>query len=185
MKKSVIIAIVILALYLPWCISANEQNWTPDLAPQVMESNFVINDQDYASFTIICSTGDTLSGEFKITNNGDLFIGDQTKYDNWLLDGIDFLIIDATNYDLWSNGLLVTPLYERKGVIELDWSVEIPSDGSWYIIYYNDSIFMKQIECEVHHTSPSGTITTMIKTALIIIPSLIILILYFRFRKKK
>ncbi len=118
-----------------------------------------------------------------LTSNGDLFIGDQTKYDNWLLDGIDFLILDAANYELWLDDLSSTSLYEREGVFELEWSIEIPSDGTWYIIYYNDSIFMKQVEGNIQHISQSGFTDSLLIGILIGLPSLLTLI--FIIRKKK
>ncbi|TFG27246.1 hypothetical protein EU528_13180 [Candidatus Thorarchaeota archaeon] len=130
-----------------------------------------------------CLAGDTISGEFILTNNGDLFIGDQTKYDNWLLEGIDFLILDADNYALWLDNRVVTSLFERNGVSELSWSIEIPREGLWYIVYFNDSIFMKQVEFNIQHISPSGFANTIAVVSLSGLTALLIII--FTFRKKK
>ncbi len=104
-------------------------------------------------FPLQCAAGDTLSGEFILTNNGDIFVGDQTKYDNWLLTGIDFLILDAANYDHWISDLSAAPLFEMQTVYELAWNVETPSDGMWYVIYFNDSIFIKQVDGIIYHTT--------------------------------
>ena len=132
---------------------------------------------------ISCLAGDSLSGEFTLTSNGDLFIGDQTKYDNWLLDGIDFLILDATNYALWKDDLAVTSLYEREGVFELQWAIEVPSEGIWYIIYYNDSIFMKTVEGNIQRISPYEFTYTFVIATLLSLTSLLALL--FIYKKKK
>ena len=145
--------------------------------------DYLLDAISWKSISISCLAGDILSGEFMLTSNGDLFIGDQTKYDNWLLDGIDFLILDAANYELWLDDLSSTFLYEREGVFELEWSIEIPSDGTWYIIYYNDSIFMKQVEGNIQHISQSGFTDSLLIGILIGLPSLLTLI--FIIRKKK
>jgi hypothetical protein len=144
--------------------------------------SFLIEAVSWKSFPINCLAGDTLSGEFTLTSNGNLFLGDQTKYDNWLLDGIDFLIVDAENYELWLDDISTTSLFEKKGVVELLWSIKIPSDGTWYIIYNNDSIFMKQVEGSIQHISRSGSSFTFV-VGLLGIASLLTAI--FMFRKKK
>ena len=146
-------------------------------------TDFVLEAVSWKSTSISCLAGDIISGEFILTNNGDLFIGDQTKYDNWLLDGIDFLILDAVNYELWMDDLPTTSLYERKGLTELSWSIEIPIGGMWYVVYYNDSIFMKQVEISIQHISPSGFAYTIAVVTLLGLAVLLIII--FTFRKKK
>jgi hypothetical protein len=110
----------------------------------------------WKAFDVDCSAGDTLSGSFKLTRDGDLFIGDQTKYDNWLLGGIDFLIMNETDFDSWIRGNSTDAKYERRSITELFWSFEVPSTGKWYIIYVNNSIYMKQIEGDISHASPSS-----------------------------
>jgi hypothetical protein len=109
----------------------------------------------WKAFDISCVVGDVLSGFFKIIVDGDLFPGDQTKYDNWLLGGIDFLILDEENFNSWNQGHEVIPSYERKNVVELSWSFSVPSDGEWYVIYINNSIYMKQVEMSIDHSNTS------------------------------
>jgi len=145
--------------------------------------DFLLEAVSWESIPISCLAGDTLSGEFSLTNNGNLFIGDQTKYDNWLLNGIDFLIIDAENYELWKDDISATSLFERNGVVELSWSIEIPDDGIWYIIYDNDSIFMKQVEGDIQHISQRGFSFTIAIAALLSLA--VLLALLFTIKKKK
>lgn len=106
----------------------------------------------WLAFNFDCSKDDTLSGFFKITMDGDLFPGDQTKYDNWLLGGITFLILDEQNFDLWSQGNSVVAHYERENIVELSWSFHVPSNGRWYVLYINNSVYIKQIELNINHT---------------------------------
>jgi hypothetical protein len=126
----------------------------------------------WKAYDFDCSTGDTLSGSFILTRDGDLFPGDQTKYDNWLLGGIDFLIMNETTFDTWKQGIPIFAQYERNSITELSWSFEILSTGKWYVIYVNHSIYIKQIEMSISHTSPSNpTISVIvISLAIILIP---------------
>ena len=164
-------------------VSASDTNHQSDFT--IKSSHEITLDAlDWKATPISCLAGDSISGEFTLTNDGDLFIGDQTKYDNWLLGGIDFLIVDAANYDLWLNDLPVTSLYERESVVELKWGVEIPSDGIWYIIYYNDSIFMKRVEGSIQHISPVGFVNSVFMIVLIGIPSILTLIFVLKKKNK-
>jgi hypothetical protein len=124
--------------------------------------DIVIEAISWISFPIMCSAGDTLSGEFRLVSNGDLFPGDQTKYDNWLLGGIDFIILDEENYDLWVDGSIATSIFEGLSLVELEWSIEIPRNGVWYVIYSNDSIYMKQIEGRIIRSGPIDILILLI-----------------------
>ena len=142
----------------------------------------ILNALSWEAFPFHCAVGDTLSGEFILTKNGDLFIGDQTKYDNWLLTGIDFLILNASNYNLWVIGLSTSSLFEMQTVFELAWSVETPSDGLWYVIYFNDSIFIKQVDGTIYHRTQNSFSSLLIVLGLISLAFL--LALTFKFRRK-
>ena len=124
--------------------------------------DIVVEAVSWKSFPILCSAGDTLSGEFRVISNGDLFPGDQTKYDNWLLEGIDFLVLDDENYILWLEESVITPSFERYSLIELTWSIEIPHIGVWYVVYSNDSIYTNQIEGSINRTGPNDILIQLI-----------------------
>ena len=124
--------------------------------------DIVIEAVSWRSFPISCAAGDTLSGEFRIVSNGDLFPGDETKYDNWLLGGIDFLILDEDNYDLWVDDSVVSPIFEGDSLVKLTWNIEIPSNGVWYVVYSNDSIFMKEIEGSIIRSGPNDILIQLI-----------------------
>ena len=154
LKKKLSLLILVLSL-----VVASAEAWDQTLIDyeQPMATHDILLDAvSWKSFPIMCIAGDTLSGEFELTSNGDLFIGDQTKYDNWLLTGITFLILDESNFDLWINDQPAEPLFEREGVNILTWTVKIPSDGIWYVVYFNDSIFMKQVEGSIQNISQNG-----------------------------
>jgi len=172
---------MILILNMTACVSAYDQNWTPELAPQIADNKFLINAHDYASFAIICSDGDILSGEFKITHNGELFPGDQTEYDNWLLEGIDFFVFDKGNYTSWVDGISATPLLKRQSTEELTWSVEIPYNDDWFVVYSNDSIFMIEIDGTINYSGQHNQLIILI--ALLGIAAILSIILI-RWKKK-
>ncbi len=113
--------------------------------------DLVLNPISSIVYGIVCADGDTLNGEFRIVSDGDRFPGDQTKYDNWLLGGIDFLILDELNYGLWNQLEPITSHYERSDVAQLKWQFSVPSSGTWYLIYINNTIYMKQIESSITH----------------------------------
>lgn len=153
---------MILTLNLATIVNAYDQNWTPDLAPQVMNYKLVINAYDRASYAIRCSKGDSLSGEFKITQNGELFPGDQTEYDNWLLEGIDFYVFDKENFSSWTEGILAIPLLEHLDCDELTWTVEIPYNDDWFVVYSNNSIFMIEIEGTINYSGQQDQLILLI-----------------------
>ncbi|MHA2024845.1 MAG: hypothetical protein ACW98U_02995 [Candidatus Thorarchaeota archaeon] len=146
MRKSLIIICMVITLSVAASVSAYEQDRTSNYEPLLFANEIVINPHDWDSFPIACSAGDTLSGEFLITHNGELFPGDQTEYDNWLLGGIDFYVFDEENYSSWVEGSFATPLLERLGLQELTWSIEIPYNDVWYVVYSNDSLYIIEIE---------------------------------------
>jgi hypothetical protein len=136
----------------------------------------------WKAYDVDCSAGDILSGFFKLTQDGDLFLGDQTKYDNWLLGGIDFLIMNKETFETWSRGLPVDAQYERTSIGELSWSFDIPSTGKWYIVYFNNSVYIKQIEGNIIHTGATNDILNLILFSIAIV--LVLSVLYV-FKKKK
>lgn len=182
MKRKICILPLLLVFLLVTNIAAGNNVETTGEGP-LATHDLLLDSVSWESIPISCLPGDTLSGEFILTSNGDLFIGDQTKYDNWLLDGIDFLILDAANYELWIDDLPVNSFFERNGIVELEWSIEIPSEGIWYIIYNNDSIFMKQVEGNINHISQRGLTYTFVVATLLGLATLLALL--FIFRKKK
>lgn len=178
-NRSVLITLILLMFITP-VVDAREQN--PNRKPQMSATHdIVIEAVSWKSFPISCSMGDTLSGEFRIVSNGDLFPGDETKYDNWLLGGIDFLILDEDNYDLWVDDSAVTPIFQGHSLVKLTWSIEIPYNGVWYVVYSNDSIFMKQIEGSIIRSGPNDSLIQLI--GLIGVASFLALI--FIYSKKK
>jgi hypothetical protein len=142
---------MILTLSVATCVSAYGQDKTP-IYPSLVNQDIVINPHDWESVPIQCYAGDTLSGEFMITHNGELFPGDQTEYDNWLSGGVDFFVLDEENYSLWVEGLSSIPLLEHPDLQELTWSIEIPYNGVWYVVYSNDTIYIIEIEEIIVHS---------------------------------
>ena len=107
---------------------------------------FWIESLSWKSFALNCRAGDLLRGDFAVVQDGDLFIGDQTKYDNWLHRGIDFFICNESSYASWVDGQPVNTLISENNIHRLTWNTYIPQNGPWFIVYYNPSIYMKEIE---------------------------------------
>ncbi len=173
--------IILVPILLTASVSAHDTN-CQELVKSSSSHKIILDALSWEAFPFHCAEGDTLSGEFILTNNGDIFVGDQTKYDNWLLTGIDFLILNASNYDLWINDLSISPLFEMRTVYELAWSVETPSDGMWYVIYFNDSIFIKQVDGIIYHTTHNDFSFAL--TLLGLISLAFLLTLTFKFSRK-
>ena len=173
--------VILVPILLIGSVSGRDNNFQGEFKSN-SSHEIILDALSWKAFPLQCAAGATLSGEFILTNNGDIFVGDQTKYDNWLLTGIDFLILDESNYDLWINGLSISPLFEMKTVYELTWSVETPSDGLWYVIYFNDSIFIKQVDGIIYHTTQNDFSFALIVFGLVSLAFL--LALTFKFRRK-
>ncbi|MFX1606702.1 MAG: hypothetical protein ACFFDD_12480, partial [Promethearchaeota archaeon] len=95
-KRSILIILVTFMFIIPMA-DARVQDSVLILSTIAIHDT-VINAYSWESVPVQCYAGDTLSGEFMITHNGELFPGDQTEYDNWLRGGIDFFIFDEENY---------------------------------------------------------------------------------------
>ena len=166
-RRSVLI-IVILLMFITPAADAREQN--PNLKPHALVTHDIIMDaSSWTSFPVLCQSGDTLSGEFVVKKDGELYPGDQTEYDLSLLTGIDFLILDEANYDRWIQDDSTTPIFEMKTLVQLTWSIEIPHEGMWYILYVNDSVYMKEIEGSILH-SGSGDVWLPVLGIIIVVP---------------
>lgn len=161
MKKRFSLLVLVFILLLATGVEARDHDLIS--GEQLLATHdIVIEAVSWRSFPISCAAGDTLSGEFRIVSNGDLFPGDETKYDNWLLGGIDFLILDEDNYDLWVDDSAVSPIFEGDSLVKLTWNIEIPSNGVWYVVYSNDSIFMKEIEGSIIRSGPKDILIQLI-----------------------
>jgi hypothetical protein len=142
--------VLIVSLFIVSGVDAGNQ----DLNHQVRAlstHDITMDASSWTSFPVFCQSGDILSGEFVVKKDGELYPGDQTEYDLSLLTGIDFIILDDANYDLWIQDESASPIFEMKTLVQLTWSIEIPHEGLWYIVYVNDSVYMKQVEGSIVH----------------------------------
>ena len=115
-------------------------------------------------YPVDCNAHDVLYGNVQVKQDGDLFPGDQTKYDIWLIEGVSFFICDQHNYDLWLNGKEITTALHTDHISSLSWTLEVPETGRWYVVCYSDSIFRKHLEVSTNHVgvfTPSGLIVTV------------------------
>lgn len=152
MRTHFYLLIIIITLLSTYASTATINEITT-LGQLSINNDLVLNPVSSITYGIDCAQGDTLLGEFRIFSDGDRFPGDQTKYDNWLLGGIDFLILDESNYNLWIESESISPQYEKNNIVEYRWQFSVPSSGTWYLIYINNTIYMKQIESAIIHRS--------------------------------
>jgi hypothetical protein len=149
-NKRIVFTVLIVSLFIVTGVDAGEQDLNRQLLA-LSTHDITMDANSYQSFSAYCQSGITLSGEFVVKHDGELYPGDQTEYDLSLLTGIDFIILDEENYDLWIQDGLATPIFEMKTLVQLTWSVEVPHEGIWYIVYVNDTIYMKRIEGSIIH----------------------------------
>ena len=157
MRKSTCLFIFILAMILFPVLTIAKQDASAGNPIALGSHELLMDPITWEAFSLQCDEGETLSGSFVVTQDGTLFIGDETRYEYWLLEGIDFFICNAASYEAWVDGNEADYLFIRENVSELDWSVDIPSSGEWYIVYWNDTIFMKSLEGNFYRDSDLST----------------------------
>jgi len=121
-------------------------------------------------YPVDCNAHDVLYGNVQVKQDGDLFPGDQTKYDIWLIEGVSFFVCDQNNYDLWLDGKEATTVLHRDHISSLSWTLEVPETGRWYVVCYSDSIFRKHLEVSINHVgvfTPAGLVVTVSAAALL------------------
>ncbi|MHA2385685.1 MAG: hypothetical protein ACXAEE_05700 [Candidatus Thorarchaeota archaeon] len=154
MKMSVAFTFLVVIIALPITAVAIGEH-ASNHEPQATHS-FWLRPLTSQVYSFECEKGDTLEGSFTVKTDGDHFIGDQKKYDLWpgWGDGVDLYIIDEQNYESWSQGLNAISILNKTDLTALSWSVGIPSSGSWYVVYDNDSsVYGKQVEGAIRHLS--------------------------------
>ena len=114
-----------------------------------------------------CNAGDVLHGTFEVIQDGDLFPGDQTKYDIWLIEGVDFFIFDESNYSLWLEGSDTTAVYANDRVSGLSWSIRVPESGRWYVVYSNGSMFRKHVTATTARSGSAGMAVLVVPPVLV------------------
>ena len=164
MKKSVCLFAVIITL-LVTCASATDIN--SDNMIEIQASHHILLEGlSWKSYGMDCQEGDILSGSFEVLCDGSLYMGDEQKYDDWSLEGIEFYILDAENYSLFIQREPFEPAYARNNVLSLSWTFDIPSDGVWYVVYDNRTIYLMNIDGSMNRIDDSNFMIVMILSAL-------------------
>ncbi len=142
MKKTCLLPLLVIILVIG--VDAVDDDISSQI--ELQEShNILVEGVSWRAYDIDCQKGDMLSGSFEVACDGSLFIGDEKKYDDWSLEGIQFYILDSVNYSLFVEGLAFVAAYARNNVLSLRWTFEVPTKGVWYIVYYNDSIYIMTV----------------------------------------
>ena len=126
----------------------------------------------WQAYSVDCDEGSILSGSFEVFCDGDLYPGDQQKYDDWVSESIQFYILNETEYFKFEEKLYFKPSFARHDVAELSWIFETPTTGTWYIVYYNTAIYLMTIRGSVTHSDETEStllVTILLSTSCITI----------------
>jgi hypothetical protein len=176
--------VLILAVLLTSPLGAVMNQFPTGPTQGLFAQSFWIDSLGWKAFCLECQAGDSLAGEFKLIQDGNLFIGDQTKYDNWLQSGIDFFICCESHYASWTEGEPMESITTKLNVNRLIWDVSIPTTGKWFIVYYNPSIYMKQIEGSYYNASAQALASIAATTLAVILLVLAGLALRYGLKKR-
>lgn len=144
-KKLFVLMMLLVLLVMPLAANAKRVHQSQEIGPSDTHE-ILVDAVSWKTFTLYCEAGEILWGSFEVVKDGDLFIGDLKNYDYWLLEGIDFFICSEADFESWEDGGDLSALFELSNVAKLTWSVEIPSTGTWYIVYWNDTVYMKTVK---------------------------------------
>lgn len=137
-----LILIILLTIIPTGCSTSHTISYTNQLQS---EYELIIDAFSWEMIPINCHEGDIVSGQFQVSSDGSLYPGDEQKYDDWTQEDIHFYIMNESNYFLFQEDQEFSAAYSRLDVSELQWSFRIPTEGRWYLIFYNDSIYMMKL----------------------------------------
>jgi hypothetical protein len=141
----------------------------------------------FKAYTIDCHEGDVLFGEFEVVSDGDLYPGDQRKYDIWLGwgNGVDFYIFDQNNYDSWILGEEAISKFEKTDATSLSWSINVDESGTWYVVYINDSpTYIKTVKGSIQHTNAIDNLLIFVGLLGGIIVFILIILVWCKIKKQ-
>jgi hypothetical protein len=118
---------------------------------------FSLDGLSWKAIPVDCQKGDHLSGHFIVSCDGSLFPGDEKKYDNWILEGVQFFIVDNSNFVLLEEREEFHAEYSVSNAIEITWTFDVQNEGKWFIVYFNDSIYMKTIVGTINRATNDET----------------------------
>ncbi|TFG32758.1 hypothetical protein EU527_09515 [Candidatus Thorarchaeota archaeon] len=144
----------------------------------------VIDSLSWKAFSIDCHKGEIISGSFEVHCDGSLYPGDEQKYDDWISEGIQFYILNLTSYLQFIEGHAFNKSYCKYDVSKLSWSFQIPDNGKWYIIYYNNSIYMMTVIGAINAQDTQIQLFVFIVGMILIIP-IALSLFYIAYKKKE
>ena len=118
---------------------------------------------EYNSYKIWCVENDTLHGRFEVIQG----------------NAIDLVVMDDKEHNAWTRGLYLSGIYVQLNSESHDWSVRIPSEGYYYVVYSNeDSSIPVEVQGSFHIASsrnfigPILIVTVLLGTLLAIVAKL-------------
>lgn len=161
MKRRIVLFVLVFTLVLGTGVDAGSHESKTWMQPLISHS-ILIEGFSWRAYDIECQEGDTISGSFEVTCDGSLYIGDEQKYDDWSLEGIQFYIFDEGNYSLFVEDNAFKASFVRNDVLSLTWTFEVPSDGIWYIVYDNITIYLMNIDGSINYPHISDALVVIV-----------------------
>jgi hypothetical protein len=180
MTRTLVLIMILLQMVLITGSSAADVDSQDSYLPNNVHEA-IINPLSWKAYAIDCNEGITLSGNFEVSCDGDLYPGDEQKYDDWSPHHIQFYILNETEYAKFAERKSFTPNYVREDVSGLNWEFEITMTGQWYIVYYNTEIYMMTVSGTF---TQSGGVDALL-TAGIFLPSSLVVLGIIHYLKKK
>ncbi|MGY5872204.1 MAG: hypothetical protein RTV72_08175 [Candidatus Thorarchaeota archaeon] len=154
-----------------------QRSFTPNSSHEV-----IVGALSWKAYTIDCAEGIVLSGSFEVSCDGDLYLGDEQKYDDWAPESIQFYILNETEYSKFVDRASFTPSFVREDESHLTWQFEIPLTGLWYVVYHNTAIYMMTVSGTI---AQSGGINTTLLVTIILSSSLVALGVFCYLKKRE
>ena len=158
-------------------------NGTPSIITSKTTYDFWVDPLSYYEIAIDCPIDSSLSGNFRILVDGDQYEGDQQKYDLWpAVQKISLMIFQDMEYYQWISELNSTPIYSKNDYSQLSWNIAIREPGRYHIVFVNDAITRKRIQCQIFISNDALTVLQYLLILGSILVAFILLIVYYRKR---
>ena len=169
-RLSILVIILFQGIFLVGSSAADTNHqriFTPNTSYEV-----ILDALTWKAYSETYQEGIVLSGSFEVSCDGNLYPGDEQKYDDWAPESIHFYILNETEYSKFADRESFAPSFIREDESHLNWHFEVPVTGQWYIVYHNTAIYMMTVSGTI---TQSGEIDGAYLVAIILASSLVVL----------
>ena len=171
------IAFIALTVNLPHTSLAVSNTVDSISSPDV---DFLIEPVSWRAFETVASEGQMILGYLHASSDGSLYPGDEQKYDNWVPVKVTFLVLSEDDYGQFCLGAQYSADLIHIDVSHCSWEFRVPSDGRWYFLYLNPTVYLVRIQGEVSF----GIVFPAVLVSIIAI-SLVAIVLLLVFLRRK